>query len=60
VLEDNESKFGSLVLVKDKLYEIKSGKGLFLQVGRTILGLMAKESEKPLMASSTVKSKGVK
>jgi pSer/pThr/pTyr-binding forkhead associated (FHA) protein len=60
VLEDNESKFGSLMLVGDKSCEIKSGKGMFLQMGRTVLGLTVKESEKVLVPSNPIKSKVVK
>ena len=44
VLKDNESKFGSLMLLPSK-YEILPEKNQFLQIGRTTLGLMIKPNE---------------
>lgn len=46
VLEDNESKFGSLLLVRGKQFEVRSGKGGFLQVGRTTLELEVGQRER--------------
>jgi pSer/pThr/pTyr-binding forkhead associated (FHA) protein len=37
VLEDNSSRFGTLVLVKDELKEIDCDDGLTVQIGRTII-----------------------
>lgn len=39
-LEDNESKFGTLALLKE-IHPIKLNLPIFIQVGRTVLGLYA-------------------
>lgn len=47
-IKDLKSKFGTLVLIKDKI-ELKNGEGLFAQIGRSLLGvtvLKKKEEEK--------------
>jgi pSer/pThr/pTyr-binding forkhead associated (FHA) protein len=45
VLEDNSSKFGTLYLLPPGSHEIPVTNGLFIQYGRTTLGLTVKEPE---------------
>ena len=45
MLQDNNSKFGTLYLLPPGSHEISPTNGLFIQYGRTTLGLTVKESE---------------
>lgn len=45
VLEDNDSKFGTLYLLPSGPHEIPATDGLFIQFGRTTLGFTVKEFE---------------
>ena len=44
VLEDNQSKFGTLVLVKDRLM-MENGSSKAVQIGRTVVSFSVKNNQ---------------
>lgn len=53
LLQDNGSKFGTLYLLPPGPQEILATEGLFIQFGRTTLGLTVKEAESEVKKSAT-------
>ena len=53
MLEDNESKFGTLFLLGPGQHEIPNDKSLFLQYSRTTLGFSIKENLNPKLIGTS-------
>lgn len=57
-IEDNQSKFGTIVLLKDK-YPLTVNHTLAVQVGRTVVSFTARSMESQITTVSTSSSSGV-
>jgi hypothetical protein len=57
-IEDNQSKFGTIVLLKDK-YPLAVNLTLAVQVGRTVVSLTARSMESQIASVSTASNSGV-